>query len=105
VFLNSTAALIIIAAEFVVGALLGLALAALLFRFRMGGWRALVTAVSAGTTFVVAVGLAGWACWSPSISSKYPGIANLLTNYAYPIAVVCSLAASAFVSLGSPKRR
>ena len=46
-FLNSTAALIIIAVQFVVGALLGLVVAALIRRFRLGGWRALATAVTA----------------------------------------------------------
>ena len=104
-FVNNTAAMIIIAVQFVVGALLGLALAALIRRFRLGGWRALVTAVSAGTAFECAIGLAGWAGWSSTIPDKYLGAANLLENYAYPFAVVCSLAVAALISLVPPKRK
>jgi hypothetical protein len=105
VFLNSPATLIIIAVQFVVGALLGLAVAALIRRFRLGRWRALVTAVSAGTAFECAIGLAGWMTWSSTISAKYPGIANLLDNYAIPFAVLCCLSVATLISLAPPKRK
>jgi hypothetical protein len=105
VFLNSNAALIIIAVQFVVGALMGLSVAALIRRFRLGAWRALVTAFAAGTAFECAIGLAGWLSWSSTISSKFPGVGNLLDSHAIPFAVLSSLSVAALISLVPPKRK
>jgi hypothetical protein len=102
---NSTIALTIFAVQFVVGALLGLALAALIRRFRLGRWRALVTAVLAGIAFECAIGFAGWVSWSSTIPTKYLSAANLLENYAYSFAVVCCLIVATLISLVSPKKK
>ncbi len=60
-FVTSGFAAIIIAIKFVIGSLIGLAVAAIVFRSRLRFRHILRSALFAGVTYLLASGLAGWA--------------------------------------------
>ena len=108
---NSTLALfiitlvIIITVQFAVGALVGIAAAALIRRFRLRSLRALVTAFTAGTVFECALRLAGSVTLDSNPFSNCPHIVGFLDRYPYPFAILCCLSVAASMSLVPPKRK
>jgi hypothetical protein len=60
-FMTSGFAAITIAIKFLIGSVIGLAVAALILRSRLRFGRALRSALFAGVTYLLASGLAGWA--------------------------------------------
>ena len=60
-FMTSGIAVVFIVVEYLIGALIGAATAALIYRSRTTGIRAIRAALVAGLAFVFGSGLAGWA--------------------------------------------
>jgi hypothetical protein len=90
--MSATAGLasIIIAAEFLLGSIVGLAVAAAIFRSRLRIWLAVFAMSCAGVVFICASGIAVWADLSTSFVeghviaaapwSNYPRMANCIAD-------------------------
>jgi hypothetical protein len=103
--ISSDQAWIIIVGEFVVGALLGLAVAGVVLRSRLGRLLGFVTSFCSGAVFLFTLGFCGWASWSPYMWGAYPRIANLSQNRPYSLAVLSCFLVAAIMSLASLKRK
>lgn len=110
-FMTSRLAVVFIVIEYLIGAIIGTATAALIYRSRTTSIRAIRAALIAGLAFAVGSGLAGWA---DSHAAFYNGrrldiapwgedlrLRNFIAENGVLISVALSIGASALVNLRS----